>query len=183
MNPAAPFLLRDRPSSLPIRETIGAIVWVCGPRWNDWLNWRQDRLRWGDNGPWRRHDRLRRRRCRRAPPVMNPAAPGLLVGSPSVLCVDCTIERVNRSYWCRWWCPRGRRWGRGWRRREGCRWDGDGRCWQSRGRATPAHCHAAIILLSLGPHCIVRADRARNSAIVWRRCCCSRQEPQKQWNQ
>jgi len=115
--------------------------------------------------------------------VMNPATPCLFVSRPGVFCVDCAIEWINWSSWGGRWSSRGRRWGCGWWSREGRRWNDDGRCRQSGGRATPAHCHAAKIFLGLGPHRIVTAHWARHSAIVWLSRGRPRKEPQKQWNQ
>jgi len=165
MNPAAPLLLWDRPPSLPIRKTIGTIVWVCGPRWHDWLWWWHNRLRW-------RHNWLWRRRRRRATSVMNPAAPGLLVRCPSVFCVDCAIEWVNWSTRCGWRSPWWRRRGCGWWRRERCGWNCDRRSWKSGGYASQPHGRTAVVPRGLGPHGLIRAAGAKHRAIGWCRSCC-----------
>jgi len=171
MNTAAPFLFGDRPACLPIRETISTIVWICRPRWRDrhhWrdgLHWWRDRLHWWqDDGP------RRRRRCRRTAAMMNPTAPGFLVGFPSVLRIHCAIVWVNWPTWSSrssWRWRGGRRGRRPW---EGRRIDLNWESRQSRGRgccrATPSHRHAAIIPLSLGPHQIIATVCASYCAIV-----------------
>jgi len=149
MNPAAPVLLGDTPSSLPIRETILAIVGICR-RWRfGWL----------------------------ATDVVNPATPLLLGSIPGEILSHSAIVWINWSGWCRrrhedWgWQHDRSRWGwrprRGWgwprrgrggrrsgersrrlcdnRRRQSCRWD-------SRRRTTSAHGGTAIIFLRLRPH-------------------------------
>jgi len=142
MNPATPLLLWNRPAGLPIRKPILTIV---GIRWSGRLG-------------------------RLPTDVVDPAAPLLLALVPTKILTNCTIVWIDRSHRGRWRCrlrkrPRRRprrqfdrpcrrrrgRWRGRWRGKRRGRKGGRG-LWQSRGRATPANCHTAIILLRLGPH-------------------------------
>merc|ERR1719189_2442206 len=82
MNATTPFFLGDRPSCLPVRESILAVVRIC----------------WG-------------RRCRRlATDVVDPAAPLLLALVPRKVLPDGAVVWIDRS--CggrRRWRPRRRR--------------------------------------------------------------------------
>jgi len=169
VNPATPFFFRHTPSSLPVRESIGAIVWVCRGWWQCWhWHWWQ---RW--------------RCCGCATTVVDPATPRFLVRCPGVLISHSAIEWVHRTrrHWtggwhCVRWCGWRRGWWCGWR----CgrwRWERSGwnRHWwlrQSRGRsccgATPAHGAAAEILLGLGPCCLPHRE---SGITVVGECACS----------
>jgi len=177
MDPAAPFLFRDTPTSLPVRKTVVAIVWISWPRRNDRLHhWWKNRLhRW--------HDDLGRRGGWWATAVMNPTAPGFFISRPGVLGIDSAIEWVHWSSRCcrRCWRRRRRRgWRRCWERRRRYR---NKRHRQSRGRATPAHGHAAVIFLLLRPHRVIGADWATHSAIPWLGGAASRQQPEEKRKQ
>jgi len=152
---AAPLLFRHRPTCLPIRKSISAIVRISWPRWQGGLHRRQEG-----------HDGHRRRRCGRATDMVDAAAPLLFVCGPSVLRIHCAIEWVHwarGSGWrCGWWgWRRGWEWRR-WRSRLGHR-EGRGR---PSGGASPANCHAAIVLLPLGPGRFPLHEAF--FAIVWR---------------
>jgi len=132
---AAPLFLGHRPTCLPVCETISAIVRIG--RWRDRL-WR-----WHDDGLRRWHDDGLRRRCGwRAAFVVISAAPCLLIGGPSVLRINCTVEGIHWSTGC-WrsggWLSRRRS-----RRRSGrgcwkwCGWNGGSGLRESCG-AAPAH--------------------------------------------
>jgi len=164
MNSTAPLFFGYRPTRLPIREAILAIVGIC------WC-WR---LRW------------------LATNVVDPAAPLLLSSVPSKILPHSAIVRINRSSWGRWrhedWSlhhrwgwrrprkrprrgPRRRRRGgrSGWRRGKWSWWLCNDRCWQrcgghSRGRTTPAHSGTAIVFLSLGPHILDQLSIAHSIA-------------------
>jgi len=164
MNPAAPFLFRDTPTCLPIRESISAIVWVCWGGWHRWHHWRQDWLYWWQW--WWYWSRWRR--CGWTSAVVDSATPRFLGSCPRIFCIHSAIEWVNWTdrHWMRWWQRvrwrrRRRRWWcgrwRGWRRRERSGWNCHWRLWKSCGwtscGATPAHGAAAEVLLCLGPCC------------------------------
>jgi len=122
---ATPLLLCHRPTCLPICETVGAIVRIG--RWRDWLRSRHD-------------DGLRRRCGWRAATVVDSAAPLLLIGGPSVLRINCTVEGIRRSTGC--WRSSGwlsRRWSR-WRSGRGC-WEWCG--WRNAGSGLRESCGAA----------------------------------------
>lgn len=74
VHPATPLFLLRRPACLPVRETICAVVRVCGGR-RCWRHW----------------DR------RGASEVVDLAAPRLLKWRPGVLRVDGAIVRIHRS--------------------------------------------------------------------------------------
>jgi len=166
MNSAAPLLLRHTPSSLPIRESVSTIVWVCWGWWRCWHHWWQY---WLDG--WQRW-----RRCGTTATMVDPATPGFLISRPGVFCIHGAVEWVHwpRRYWtCGWWCRR-------WRGRWCGRWRGERswrKChrwlWQSRsgpcGRAPPAHSAAAEILLCLGPRCFPHRE---SSITIVRECAC-----------
>jgi len=176
MDPATPFLFGHRPARLPIRKTIVAIVGICRP-------WRQYRLHWWKNRlHWWKND-LRRRSGWWATAVMNPTTPLFLVRCPSVLGIDSAVEWVHWSSRCsrgRWRRRRWRGWRRCWERR---RRDGNWGGRQSCGRATPAHGHAAVIFLCLGPHSVIGADWATYSAVEWLGGAGARQQPEEQRQQ
>jgi len=182
MNSAAPLLLRHTPSSLPIREPISTIVWVCRGWWRSWHHWWQDWLDW-----WQRWW------CSgSAPTMMDPATPSLLISCPGVFCIHGAIEWVHwprryRTCGCRCvgWCRR-------WRGRWCGRWRGEGSwrnchrwlrqsCSGPCRRAPPAHSAAAEILLCLGPRCLPHRE---SSVTIVRECACSsRQQPGQQREQ
>jgi len=189
MHPTAPLFLRHRPTCLPVREAVGAVVGICRSH-------RHNRHRRRHDGPRRRHDGNQRRSCWWAPTVMNPTAPGPLVCRPSILRVDCAVEGVNRP-------PRRSRWSRRrrGRRRGRRRWE---RCWRNRrrglgqscGRASPTNSHAAIIFLRLRPRHLDHTVRAPEytspvdpgahltcPTVIWQRCRRSREKPAQQWDQ
>jgi len=175
MNSAAPLLLRHTPSSLPIREPVSAIVWVCRGWWRSWHRW-HDWLDW-----WQRW-----RCCGCATTVVNSATPRLLVCCPSVLITHGAIEWVHRTrrHWTsRWQCVWWRGWRRGWWCGRWCGW----RSWWHRNRwlwqscsrsccgASPAHGAATEILLRLGPCCFPHRE---SGITIVRECACgSRQQP------
>jgi len=185
MNPAAPFLFRDTPACLPIRESISAIVWVCWGGWHWWHHWRQGWQRLG----WQRSlwQRSRWRCCGWTTAVVDSAAPGFLVSCPRIFCIHGAIERVhwtNRHRLCRWQCVRRcgwwcRRWCWRWRgrwRRErsgwNCHWGLRQGCGGTSRGAPPAHGAAAEILLGLRPCCF--PHREAIITIIWKCCSYSR---------
>jgi len=92
MHSTAPLLLSHRPACLPVGESICAVVGVSGPCWRHWhRRWSNRHWRWRNwHGTWWW--------CRgRAPAMMHPAAPFLLVCLPCALCIHCAIERIHRS--------------------------------------------------------------------------------------
>jgi len=158
MHTTAPSLLAYRPASLPIRESVGAVVRIGGSRWGYRHRWRRYRLHW-------RQDRLR------ASEMMHPATPSLLVSCPSIHGIHCAVEGVHwprRPGLCwrlRGWqrgLRRGRRRGRrrGWRRG---RLSGQCCGWLRCGAAN-ASSRAAEILLLLRPH--VQIEPRGSHAIV-----------------
>jgi len=158
MNSATPFLLRHAPSCLPIRKSVSAIVGVCRAGWHYWLDWRHDGLYWRQDRSWRS---CGWRRCSgRAPTVVHPATPSLLVSCPRIFNTCSAIEWVHwtrRCWTCGWWRWRRRGWWRGWRCGERSGRDRQRRlrqsCGGARGGATPAHGTTTEVLLTLGPRC------------------------------
>jgi len=162
MNPAAPFLLRYTPSSLPVRESVSTIVWVRRAGWHYWLRW-QDWLHWWQD--WLR-DWSRWRRSGRAPTMVNSATPRFLVSCPGIFVTHSAVEwvhwprRCRMRWWhCMRWCGRRSRWwcgrwcGRWCWERSGwnCHWWLWQSCGGARCGASPSHGAAAEVLLCLGP--------------------------------
>jgi len=117
--------------------------------------------------------------------VVDPAAPLLLIGGPSVFRIDCAVEGIHRSTGCRSCSYWQSSWRRSWRRsRRGCwkwcRCSGDGFLRESCG-ATPSHHRAAELLLGWRPRSLPL--RETGIAIVGWRSLCAAQQPQKKGDQ
>jgi len=139
MDLAAPSLFPNTPSCDPIGEAIRAIIRICWPHWQHWLD-RQHWQHWHNNWGYGGHLRTAL--------MVNPAAPSFLVWCPRRLSINSAIERVAGWHWT----DRPRRRRRGWCWcGEWSRWHSDRECLRascSRPRgATIASCGAAIVLL------------------------------------